>query len=117
MVTFSIGAILTTNKAVAEAAKDSDKFTHTKILYCEHKQQFENKIIEYLDAYYKSVYAREGVINASVDRELRNFSKKSEIVRMLQNSFKNSELNSNLNKRICLDFKNIFSGRQSFYWQ
>ncbi|OHA58258.1 MAG: hypothetical protein A2571_03310 [Candidatus Vogelbacteria bacterium RIFOXYD1_FULL_44_32] len=73
MVTFSIGAILTTDKEVAESARHSDKFTHTAILLCENKEQFEDKIIEYLDKYYRSIYAREGEINYSVDQEIRKY--------------------------------------------
>lgn len=79
MVTFSIGAILTTDKQVAEQAKNHDKFTHTTILYCDSKAQFEKKIIAYLDQYYKSIYAREGIINYSVDQELRAYSQQSYI--------------------------------------
>ena len=88
MVTFSIGAILTTSKEVADFAKDHDKFTHTAILYCENKEQFESKIIEYLDKYYKSIYAREGIINHSVDEELRKYANKSNIVKILEESKK-----------------------------
>jgi geranylgeranyl pyrophosphate synthase/nucleoside 2-deoxyribosyltransferase len=86
MVTFSIGAILTTSKEVAEFAKNHDKFTHTAILYCESKDQFEDKIIEYLDKYYKSIYAREGMINYSVDEELRKYGRKENITAILETS-------------------------------
>ncbi len=86
MVTFSIGALLTTSKEVADFAKTHDKFTHTTILYCENKEQFESKIIEYLDKYYKSIYAREGIINYSVDEELRKYADKSNLAKILEES-------------------------------
>lgn len=86
MVTFSIGALLTTSKEVADFAKNHDKFTHTTILYCENKEQFESKIIEYLDKYYKSIYAREGIINYSVDEELRKYADKANIEKILEHS-------------------------------
>ncbi len=83
MITFSIGAILTTSKEVAEKAKNSDKFTHTRILYCENKDQFENKIIEYLDSYYKSIYAREGIVNFFVDSEMRAYVDRKKLLKSL----------------------------------
>jgi len=92
MVTFSIGAILTTSKEVADFAKNHDKFTHTAVFYCENKEQFEDKIIEYLDKYYKSIYAREGIINYSVDEELRKYADKSNLVKILEESKKFTRL-------------------------
>lgn len=79
MVSFSIGAILTTSKEVAEAAKNHSKFVHTTILLCANENQFENKIIEYLDNYYRSIYARMGQINYHVDRALRDYAELSKI--------------------------------------
>ncbi len=79
MVSFSIGAILTTSKEVAEAAKNHSKFVHTTILLCENENQFENKIIEYLDNYYRSIYARMGQINYHFDRALRDYAEPSRI--------------------------------------
>ena len=99
MVTFSIGAILTTDKRVAEQAKNHDKFTHTTIIYCAKKDEFEAKIIEYLDNYYKSIYAREGKINYSVDQELREIATKANIVKRLSVSIRSnntSKVNSYL---------------------
>ncbi|MFA5070589.1 MAG: polyprenyl synthetase family protein [Patescibacteria group bacterium] len=93
MVTFSIGAILTTSKEVSEFAKNNDKFTHTAVLYCENKDQFENKIIEYLDKYYKSIYAREGIINYSVDKELRHYADISVVAKILEKSGEYADYN------------------------
>lgn len=92
MVTFSIGAILTTDKRVAEQAKNHDKFTHTTIIYCTKKEEFETNIIEYLDNYYKSVYAREGKINYSVDQELRAIASKESISEHLLNTVQNGNV-------------------------
>ncbi len=89
MVSFSIGAILTTSKEVAEAAKNHSKFVHTTILLCENENQFENKIMEYLDNYYRSIYARMGQINYHVDRALRDYAEPSRINSYLV-SFKTS---------------------------
>lgn len=100
MVTFSIGAILTINKEVADFAKNHDKFTHTTILYCKNKEQFESKIIEYLDKYYKSIYAREGMINYSVDEELRKYADKKNLINILEKSKKFS-----IQKKYILDAK------------
>lgn len=100
MVTFSIGAILTTSKEVSDFAKDHDKFTHTTILYCENKNQFEDKIIEYLDKYYKSIYAREGIINYSVDEELRKYADRLNIETILRESNKYAKQNINLDTRV-----------------
>jgi len=86
MVTFSIGAILTTNKEVADFVGNHEKFTHTAVLYCDNKDGFEDKIIEYLDKYYKSIYAREGIINYSVDEELRKYADKKNIAGILEGS-------------------------------
>lgn len=74
MVSFSIGAILTTSKEVAEAARNHSKFVHTTILLCENENQFESKIIEYPNNYYRSIYARMGQINYNVDRALRDYA-------------------------------------------
>jgi len=71
MVSFSINAILTTNKKVAEIVKTHPKFVHTTLLFCQNEQQFESKIIEYLDEYYRSVYSRSGIINFHVDERAR----------------------------------------------
>ncbi len=79
MVSFSIGAILTTSKEVAEAARNHSKFVHTTLLLCENENQFENKIIEYLNNYYRSIYARMGQINYHVDRALRDYAEPSRI--------------------------------------
>ncbi len=79
MVSFSISAILTTSKEVAEAARNHSKFVHTAILLCENENQFENKIIEYLNNYYRSIYSRMGLINYHVDRALRDYAEPSRI--------------------------------------
>lgn len=109
MVTFSIGAILTMSKEVADFAKNHDKFTHTTILYCESKDQLEDKIIEYLDKYYKSIYAREGVINYSVDKELRNYASISNIKMILEKSNEYKDFDKKTN----LEWK-IFEGKTKF---
>lgn len=98
MITFSIGAILTTSREVAETARNSDKFTHTKILHCESKDQFENKIIEYLNGYYKSIYAREGIINSFVDKEVRLYASNKKLKSLLTAASK--ELNPQLKSYI-----------------
>jgi len=71
MVSFSINAILTTSKEVAEAVKNHPKFVHTTILLATNPDQFEAKITEYLDNYYRSIYSRSGIINYSVDERAR----------------------------------------------
>ncbi|MDO8659807.1 MAG: polyprenyl synthetase family protein [Candidatus Parcubacteria bacterium] len=71
MVSFSINAILTKNKALVEKLKDHPKFVHTTILLAQDEKQFESKIIDYLDNYYRSIYSRSGVINFSVDEQAR----------------------------------------------
>lgn len=71
MVSFSINAILTTNREVAEICKNHPKFVHTTVILAEAKEQFENKIIEYLDNYYRSIYSRSGIINYQVDQQAR----------------------------------------------
>lgn len=109
MITFSIGAILTTNKEVAEYAKNHDKFTHTAILYCENNDQIENKIIEYLDKYYKSIYAREGIINYSVDEELRKYADKTNIKNILEQNPNNQQNSTELEKEIFENSKTDFS--------
>lgn len=112
MVTFSIGAILTTSKEVAETAKNNDKFTHTTILYCESKDQFENKIIEYLDGYYKSIYAREGIINYQVDIELREYANSLKINQIFEEAIKtDSDKHFDLLKD---DFEKLFLNNNAF---
>jgi geranylgeranyl pyrophosphate synthase len=71
MVSFSINAILTTDPKVAELAKDHPKFVHTTIILAPSGDQFEAKIIEYLDNYYRSIYSRSGIINYQVDEQGR----------------------------------------------
>ncbi len=78
MVSFSINAILTVHKEVAEIVKKHPKFVHTTVLLAENKNQFETKVTEYLDNYYRSIYSRSGVINYAVDKRARElFSRKS----------------------------------------
>lgn len=72
MVSFSINAILTIDKEVAEIVKDHPKFVHTTVLFAQDKNQFESKITEYLDNYYRSIYSRSGVINYHVDDRARH---------------------------------------------
>lgn len=105
MVTYSIGAILTTNKEVVAFAKNNEKFTHTAVLHCEKKEEFEDKIIEYLDNYHKSIYAREGVINYQVDIELRNYANHQKIIKIFEEAQKSGSDNL---KQIREDFKKIF---------
>ena len=81
MVSFSIGAILTTSREVAEMARNHLKFVHATILLCENENQFESKIIEYLDNYYRSIYARMGQINYQVDQVLREYADESKILK------------------------------------
>jgi geranylgeranyl pyrophosphate synthase/nucleoside 2-deoxyribosyltransferase len=117
MVTFSIGAILTTSKEVAEFAKNNDKFTHTTILYCLNKDEFENKIIGYLDTYYKSIYAREGIINHSVDNELRIYGDKRNVLEILNASVNEPANNQQVNSYLKpLDdlFKKLFVNKKGF---
>lgn len=117
MVTFSIGAILTTSKEVAEAARNTDKFTHTTILYCQNKNEFEDKIIKYLDNYYKSIYAREGIINYSVDEELRKYGNKKSIYEILKSSTLTPEdtyLQTKYFSRIDKLFNELFIGQTDF---
>jgi len=71
MVSFSINAILTANKEVAEIIKNHPKFVHTTVLLAQNENQFESKIIEYLDNYYRSIYSRSGIINYYVDERAR----------------------------------------------
>jgi len=71
MVSFSINAILTVNKKIAEKLKNHSKFVHTTILLANSEQEFETKIIEYLDNYYRSIYSRSGIINYKVDERAR----------------------------------------------
>lgn len=78
MVSFSINAILTTDKEVADVVKDHPKFVHATLLYAQDKGQMENKIIEYLKNYYRSIYSRTGIINYHVDALARGvFSRKN----------------------------------------
>ncbi|MFA6322683.1 MAG: polyprenyl synthetase family protein [Candidatus Buchananbacteria bacterium] len=107
MVTFSIGAILTTSKEVADFVKNSDKFTHTAILYCQSEKEFEDKIIEYLDNYYKSIYAREGVINYRVDEEIRAYAKKDNIIEIFNSGNENGSLSKKYQSLFDNDFKEV----------
>lgn len=79
MVSFSINAILTADKEVAEIVKDHPKFVHTTVLYAQDENQFESKITEYLDNYYRSIYSRSGVVNYHVDDRARNIFSRQEL--------------------------------------
>lgn len=79
MVSFSINAILTTDKEVAEVTKNHPKFVHTTILLAENPEQFETRIIEYLDEYYRSIYSRSGIINYHVDDRARELFSKEDM--------------------------------------
>lgn len=117
MVTFSIGAILTTSKEVAEAARNNDKFTHTTILYCQSKNEFEDKIIGYLDHYYKSIYAREGIINYSVDAELRKYGNKNfiyETLKIAPSTPEETYVRDKYFNRIEKLFNELFGGKTDF---
>ena len=77
MVSFSINAILTADKEVAETIKNHPKFVHTTVLFTSNKDEFESKIIRYLDEYYRSIYSRSGLVNYRVDERARElFSEK-----------------------------------------
>lgn len=71
MVSFSINAILTADREVAEIVKAHPKFVHTTVLLADSLNQFESKIKEYLDDYYRSIYSRSGITNYYVDARAR----------------------------------------------
>lgn len=100
MVSFSINAILTENKEVAEIIKDHPKFVHTTILLAENKEQFETKINEYLDNYYRSIYSRSWIINYYVDKRARELFN-------MENLKKNVFINSDLNKDILKELNKL----------
>lgn len=79
MVSFSINAVLTTDKKVAEICQNHPKFVHTTVLLAENEEQFENKIIDYLDNYYRSIYSRSGLINYKVDAVARGMFDKNNL--------------------------------------
>ena len=64
MVTFSIGAILTTSKEVADFAKTMTNLPHTAILYCEKiKGSLKIKLLSTWINITNLFNAREGIIN------------------------------------------------------
>lgn len=83
MISFSINAVLTADEEVAKILKDHPKFVHVKILLAQNPEQFETKIIEYLDDYYRSIYSRSGIINYFVDKRAREIFSRKELERML----------------------------------
>ncbi|MFA6552929.1 MAG: polyprenyl synthetase family protein [Patescibacteria group bacterium] len=83
MVSFSINAILTANKNVAEIVKNHQKFVHTTVLFAQNENQFESKISEYLDDYYRSIYSRSGIINYKVDERAREIANKESLGKMV----------------------------------
>ena len=89
MVTFSINAILTKDKKVAEIATNHPKFVHTTILFAQGSEEFESKIIEYLDNYYRSIYSRSGIVNYYVDDRARDMFCRENFRKII--SAKNSE--------------------------
>lgn len=88
MVSFSINAILTTDKEVAEIVKDHPKFVHTTVLLAQNSEQLESKIIEYLDGYYRSIYSRSGLINYFVDSRAREIFSRPNLAKFVFTSAK-----------------------------
>ncbi len=103
MVNFSITAILTCDKKVAEILKDHHRFVHTKILLTKNPEQFETKIIEYLDDYYRSIYSRSGVINYYVDVVAREMFNR---VNLEKNVFSASSINDQVIRELII-LKNL----------
>ena len=85
MVSFSINAILTCNAKVAELVKNHPKFVHAKLIFCQHPEQFENKISVYLDEYYRSIYSRSGIVNYYVDKSAREIFSREKFNKVLNN--------------------------------
>jgi geranylgeranyl pyrophosphate synthase/nucleoside 2-deoxyribosyltransferase len=78
MVSFSINAVITLDKEVAKTIKNHPKFVHVTTILAQNPEQFETKIIEYLDNYYRSIYSRVGLINYFVDaRAAELFSRRN----------------------------------------
>lgn len=108
MVSFSINVILTSDPEVVKLAQDHPKFVHTTILFAEHPKYFEDKIIEYLDNYYRSIYSRSGIINYHVDNIARTmFARKnlqSEVfIHTKSDNFFDKELAKLQNKKFLSD--------------
>ncbi len=83
MVAYSINAILTENPEVAKIVGNHQKFVHTTVLLAQNADQFESKITEYLDNYYRSIYSREGIINYRVDERARNLFSRGMLEKMV----------------------------------
>lgn len=97
MVAYSINAILTENPEVAEAVRNHQKFVHTTVLLAQNADQFESKITEYLDNYYRSIYSREGIINYRVDERARDLFKRGMLESMV---FSGSSPDKNVTREI-----------------
>ncbi|NMB48680.1 hypothetical protein GYA13_04550, partial [Candidatus Kuenenbacteria bacterium] len=83
MVSFSINAILTKDKTLVEKLKDHPKFVHITILLAQDEKQFESKIIDYLDNYYRSIYSRSGIINYNVDEQARELFSRENLKKII----------------------------------
>ncbi|MFA6254254.1 MAG: polyprenyl synthetase family protein [Candidatus Paceibacterota bacterium] len=106
MVSFSINAILTTNREVAKICRNHPKFVHATIILAENEEQFENKIIEYLDNYYRSIYSRSGLINYKVDAVAREIFSRNNLEGDLFNKEKtDSQIKEFLDKLKGLKFE------------
>ena len=103
MVSFSINAILTTNKEVVEICRNHPKFVHATIIFAEVSQQMENKVVEYLNNYYRSIYSRSGVVNYQVDQQAQELFS---VENLKKNIFTSNESDQQVSKLLA-SLKNL----------